>query len=99
MNAYGGTQRPRRTSATPDHSTFAPDTFWDQPLPDLTKNDGPGNFEARVERTGQYVQNAFFAKEEHAAMAEAVVRLIGRRGDAPPLEHDERESQSRVDLG
>lgn len=99
MNPQEKQQRPNRIGSRSDYGTFDPDRFWGQPLPDLTKHDGPDDFEARVERAMRYVQNAFFAKEEHAALAEAIVRVISRHAGTAPQKHDEPASPGRMPLG
>jgi len=66
----------RRTTAKPDYSVFDPDKFWGQVLPSPTTAAEPDRFDARVEKALRFMRNMFFTPEEHAAMAEAVVRLV-----------------------
>ena len=65
---------------------FDPDKFWGCVLPGPSTTTEPEDFEGRVERAWQYMRRTFFAPEEHAALAEALVRLIGSPfpATAPP---------------
>jgi len=74
MKTHGPARR--RTIAKPDDGVFDPDKFWGQVLPHLAATGGPDSFDARVERAWRFMRNMFFTTEEHAAMAEAVQRLI-----------------------
>jgi len=47
-----------------------------QVLPSPATTAGPDSFDARVERAWRFMRNMFFTPEEHAAVAEAVVRLM-----------------------
>jgi len=66
----------RRTTAAPDYGVIDPDTFWDQVLPYPAAPDGPSTFDTRVEKAWGFMRNVFFKPEEHAAAAEAIVRLM-----------------------
>ena len=55
---------------------FDPSKFWGQVLPSPATTAGPDSFDARVERAWRFMRTMFFTPEEHAAMAEAVQRLI-----------------------
>jgi hypothetical protein len=75
MKTHGPARR--RTIAKPDDGVFDPDKFWGQVLPGpATTTAEPDSFDARVERALRFMRNMFFTPEEHAAMAEAVQRLI-----------------------
>jgi hypothetical protein len=70
-------KKPRRREKEPDHGVFDPDKFWGQVLPSPTTTTAVSDsFDARVERALRFMRNMFFTPEEHAAMAEAVVRLV-----------------------
>jgi hypothetical protein len=69
----------RRTTAKPDYGVFDPDKFWGQFLPNPATTTEPDSFDARVERTWRFMRKMFFTPEEHAAMAEAVQRLIATK--------------------
>jgi hypothetical protein len=66
----------RRTTSRPDPGVFDPHMFWGQVLPSPTTTAEPDSFDTRVERALRFMRNMFFTPEEHAAMAEAVVRLV-----------------------
>jgi len=66
----------RRTAAQPDFGVFDPHMFWGQVLPGPATTAGPDSFDARVEKALRFMRTMFFTPEEHAAMAEAVQRLI-----------------------
>jgi len=66
----------RRTAAQPDYGVFDSSKFWGQILSGPATTAGPDSFDARVERAWRFMRNMFFTPEEHAAMAEAVQRLI-----------------------
>jgi hypothetical protein len=74
MKTHGPARR--RTIAKPDDGVFDPDKFWGQVLPSPTTTAEPDRFDARVERAWRFMRTMFFKPEEHAAMAEAVQRLI-----------------------
>ena len=67
-------------TAKPDYGAFDPDKFWGQvlPGPTTTTTDQPENFDARVERALRFMRNMFFMPEEHAALVEAMVRLVSQ---------------------
>ena len=67
----------RRTAAQPDYSVFDSSKFWGQVLSGPGTTASPDSFDARVERALRFMRNMFFTPEEHAAVAEAVVRLCG----------------------
>ena len=69
------------TAAKPDYGVFGPDKFWGHVLPGpttTTTTDQPENFDARVERALRFMRNMFFTPEEHAALVEAMVRLVSQ---------------------
>ena len=68
-------KKPRRREKEPDHGVFDPAKFWGQVLPGPATTE-PDSFDARVERAWQFMRTMFFTPEEHAAVAEAVVRLV-----------------------
>ncbi len=77
MSSTSEPKPPRRAAAKPDYGVFDPDKFWGQVLPGpATTTAEPDSFDARVERALRFMRNMFFTPEEHAAMAEAVVRLM-----------------------
>ncbi len=82
-------KKPRRRDKEPDHGVFDPDKFWGQVLPSPATTAGPESFDARVERALRFMRNMFFTPEEHAAMAEAVVRLVSQKqeSDQSPNTH------------
>ena len=65
-------------AAKPDYGAFDPDKFWGQvlPGPTTTTTDQPENFDARVERALRFMRTMFFTTEEHAALVEAMVRVL-----------------------
>ena len=68
-------------TAKPDYGAFDPDKFWGQVLPGpttTTTTDQPENFDARVERALRFMRTMFFTPEEHAALVEAMVRLVSQ---------------------
>ena len=67
-------------TAKPDYGVFDPDKFWGQvlPGPTTTTTDQPENFDARVERALRFMRTMFFTPEEHAALVEAMVRLVSQ---------------------
>ena len=65
-------------TAKPDYGVFDPDKFWGHMLFGLTLPAGPENFDARVERAWRFMRNMFFTPEEHAALPEAMVRLVSQ---------------------
>ncbi len=67
-------------TAKPDYGAFDPDKFWGQvlPGPTTTTTDQPENFDARVERALRFMRTMFFTTEEHAALVEAMVRLVSQ---------------------
>ena len=65
-----------RTTPRPDPGVFDPAKFWGQVLPSPATTAGPDSFDARVERAWRFMRTMFFTPEEHAAVAEAVVRLV-----------------------
>ena len=67
-------------TAKPDYGAFDPDKFWGQvlPGPTTTTTDQPENFDARVERALRFMRTMFFTPEEHAALVEAMVRLVSQ---------------------
>ena len=67
-------------AAKPDYGAFDPDKFWGQvlPGPTTTTTDQPENFDARVERALRFMRTMFFTPEEHAALVEAMVRLVSQ---------------------
>jgi len=64
-------KKPRRRDKEPD-----PAKFWGQVLPSPATTAGPDSFDARVEKALRFMRTMFFTPEEHAAVAEAVVRLV-----------------------
>ena len=68
-------KKPRRREKEPDHGVFDPHMFWGHTLTGPATSDQPDAFDARVEKALRFMRNMFFTPEEHAAMAEAVVRL------------------------
>jgi hypothetical protein len=78
-----------RTTPRPDPGVFAPDKFWGQVLPSPATTAGPDSFDARVERAWRFMRTMFFTPEEHAAVAEAVVRLVSQEqgSDQSPNTH------------
>jgi len=77
MSVRKGQSRTRRTTAKPDCGVFAPDKFWGRVLSGHATTTEPDSFDARVEIAWRFMWKMFFTPEEHAAMAEAVVRLCG----------------------
>jgi SpoVK/Ycf46/Vps4 family AAA+-type ATPase len=79
----------RRTTSRPDPGVFDPHMFWGQVLPSPATTAEPDRFDARVERALRFMRNMFFTPEEHAAMAEAVVRLVSQKqeSDQSPNTH------------
>ncbi|MEI6257591.1 MAG: hypothetical protein WCQ77_13200 [Planctomycetota bacterium] len=75
MSLKNGQSRTRRTAAKPGCEVFDPDAFWGHTLTGPATSDQPDAFDARVERAWRFMRTMFFTPEEHAAMAEAVVRL------------------------
>ena len=65
-----------RTTPRPDPGVFDSSKFWGKVLSSPTTTAGPNSFDARVERAWRFMRTMFFTPEEHAAMAEAVVRLV-----------------------
>jgi len=63
-----------RTTTKPDYGVFASDKFWGHVLPGSAAGQEP--FKGRVERAWKFMQNMFFTPKEHAALAEAMVRLV-----------------------
>ena len=80
MSSTSEPKPPRRTAAKPDYGAFDPDKFWGQvlPGPTTTTTDQPENFDARVERALRFMRTMFFTPEEHAALVEAMVRLVSQ---------------------
>ena len=81
MSSTGSTKRSQSSGAAkPDYGAFDPDKFWGQvlPGPTTTTTDQPENFDARVERALRFMRNMFFMPEEHAALVEAMVRLVSQ---------------------
>ena len=77
MSLKKGQSRTRRATAKPDYGVFDPDKFWGHVLPNPATSTKPYSFDARVERAWRFMRKMSFTPEEHAAMAEAVVRLCG----------------------
>ncbi len=71
-----------RTIPRPDPGVFDSSKFWDQVLCGPATTAGPDSFDARIEKALRFMRTMFFTPEEHAAVAEAVVRLVngGARG-------------------
>ena len=67
-------------TAKTDYGVFDPDKFWGQvlPSPTTTTTNQPDAFDARVERALRFMRNMFFMPEEHAALVEAMVRLVSQ---------------------
>lgn len=82
-------KKPRRREKEPDPGVFNTTMFWGQVLPSPATTAGPESFDARVERALRFMRNMFFTPEEHAAMAEAVVRLVSQKqeSDQSPNTH------------
>ena len=81
MSSTDNGKRSRCSRGTkPDYGVFDPDKFWGQVLtgPTTTTTDQPENFDARVERALRFMRNMFFMPEEHAALVEAMVRLVSQ---------------------
>ena len=81
MSSTDNGKRSRCSRATkPDYGVFDPDKFWGQvlPGPTTTTTDQPENFDARVERALRFMRTMFFTPEEHAALVEAMVRLVSQ---------------------
>jgi hypothetical protein len=76
MSSTSEPKPPRRAAAKPDYGVFDPDKFWGHTLTGPTATDQPDAFDARVERALRFMRNMFFTPEEHAAVGEAVVRLL-----------------------
>ena len=74
----------RRTTAKADYGVFNPDMFWGHVLSSPARSTEPDSFDARVERAWRYMQNVFFKPDEHAAVAEALKRLVSSQ---PKSEH------------
>ena len=66
----------RRTTAKADYGVFNPDMFWGHVLPGPAAFTEPDSFDARIERAWRHMQNVFFKPDEHAAIAEALKRLV-----------------------
>jgi len=79
MSSTGKPKLPRRTTTKADYGVFDPDKFWGQVLsgPAAT-TDQPDAFDARVERALRFMRTMFFTPEEHAALVEAMVRLVSQ---------------------
>ena len=66
-------------AAKPDYGVFDPDKFWGQVLTGpTTTTDQPDAFDARVEGALRFMRNMFFKPDEHAALVEAMVRLVSQ---------------------
>jgi len=76
-SSHGDRRRPGRAATQRDHGVFDPERFWGCVLPGPSTTTEPEDFEGRVARAWQYMRRTFFAPEEHAALAEALARLIG----------------------
>ena len=76
MSLKKGQSRTRRTTPRPGCEVFDPDAFWGHTLTGPATSDQPDAFDARVERALRFMRNMFFTLEEHAAVGEAVVRLL-----------------------
>ena len=76
MTRAGRSRRSRRGVTVPDHGVFDPDKFWGQVLPSPATTDELNSFDARVEKAWRFIRNMFFKPEEHAAVGEAVVRVL-----------------------
>jgi len=68
-------KKPHHRDKEHDPGVFDPHMFWGQVQPTPTTTAGPDSFDARVEKAWRFMRTMFFTPEEHAAMAEAVVRL------------------------
>jgi hypothetical protein len=71
-----------RTTGKPDYGVFDPDKFWGPVLPHPAAIGGPEAFDARVERAWLVMRNMFFTPEEHAAVGEAVARLVSQKQES-----------------
>jgi hypothetical protein len=80
-------KKPRRREKEPDPGVFDPSKFWGQVLPGPATTAGPDSFDARVERALRFMRNMFFTPEEHAALSEAMVRLVLQEQKANHLPH------------
>jgi hypothetical protein len=69
----------RRTTAKADYGVFDPDKFWGHVLSSPASSTEPDSFDARIERVWRYMQNVFFKPDEHAAVSDALQRLISSR--------------------
>lgn len=79
MSSTVSTKRSQSSrAAKPDFGVFDPDKFWGHTLTGPTATDQPDAFDARVERALRFMRNMFFTPEEHAAVGEAVVRLVSQ---------------------
>ena len=77
MSSTGKPKLPRRTTTKTDYGVFDPDKFWGQVLPSpTTTTDQPDSFDARVERAWRFMRTMFFTPEKHAALVEAMVRVL-----------------------
>ena len=65
-----------RTTPRHDPGVFDSSKFWGQVLSGPGTTASPDSFDARVERALRFMRNMFFTPEEHAAVAEALQRLI-----------------------
>ena len=79
MSSTDNGKRSRCSRATKtDYGVFDPDKFWGQvlPGPTTTTTDQPDAFDARVERALRFMRTMFFMPDEHAALVEAMVRVL-----------------------
>ena len=74
----------RRSTSKDDYGVFNSDKFWGNVLSSPASSTEPDSFDARVERVWRYMQNVFFKPDEHAAVAEALKRLVSSQ---PKSEH------------
>jgi len=79
MSGTSKRKRFSRTTTKPDYGVFDPNNFWGHVLSGPSATDGPKNLKDRVERAWQFMQNAFFTPEKHAALVEAMVQMITQK--------------------
>jgi hypothetical protein len=99
MSLKKGQSRTRRTTSRPDPGVFDPRMFWGHTLTGPTTSDQPDAFDARVERAWRFMRTMFFTPEEHAAMAEAVVRLITHIPAMDPGQSHENDASPPTTCG